>query len=87
MLIRFCTGMLGLGKVCGGYNCYRSKSDVVVITEQLGYVESLGVGFGWIGLANGICRQAHRVSETTSPRCIGSSLLAGQAVAGALRYE
>ena len=35
--------MLGLGKICGGYSCYRSKSSFVVITEQLGYVESSGV--------------------------------------------
>lgn len=86
MLIRLCTGMLGLGKICGGCDCYRSKSDVVVITEQLGYVESSGVDFGWVGVAYRICRQAYGVSETTSPRRIGRSLLAGQAVASPLRY-
>lgn len=46
MLIRLRTGMFGLGKICGGCDCYRSKPDVVVNTEQLGYVESSGVGFG-----------------------------------------
>lgn len=46
MLIRLRTSMLGLGTICGGYNCYRSEPDVVVNTELLGYVESSGVGFG-----------------------------------------